>query len=230
MKQMKSHKLVMLPTEKADNCITMYYNGKISWTDQLLTKTYRESTVVKVFHLYILSKKAWSDGGDIIKHGDWFYSKGDNKVFQYLPIDDTRDTSPDYSGTFKVVATTDKSIYNSGVANGWSHIETSGVIYLPQIPKSFIQAYIKSYNEGNTITEVSLEMEKVFVDKQLSDGQEFLDKEYTIKTREDNTVMIHQSRTYTREEVIKFIKTAVCKKENAWHGNELDKWIEDNLK
>ena len=84
------------------------------------------------------------------------------------------------------------------------------------IPKSFIDVYIKAYNERSIIREVSLEMCvcECGSDKH-SCGNYNYDNECTIvdkvKTREDKTVIIHkvkESSTYTKEEVEILMKKA----------------------
>lgn len=85
----------------------------------------------------------------------------------------------------KIIATTDKSLTaginncdgclaNKPIDNNGNHRmgnedeypdymscqKSKYIINLPQIPESFIKAYIKAYNEGNPITEVDLEMEE----------------------------------------------------------------------
>ncbi len=90
----------------------------------------------------------------------------------------------------KIVATTD-------ILSFTNKKHELGIVtdYLPQIPVSFIEAYVKAYNNGSPITEVSLEYD--------CDHTQMPNKVIDIiKTRADNTVIIHQSKTYTRDEVI----------------------------
>ena len=79
-------------------------------------------------HLYITSD-------DEIKEGDWYYDTNHNAIGKY-------DSSAQIGK--KIVATTDKSIM---------HLSNNGRVGypLPNIPESFIQDYIKAYNEGNPI-------------------------------------------------------------------------------
>ncbi len=95
-------------------------------------------------------------------------------------------------------------------------------IYIPQIPESFIQAYIKSYNEGKPITEVDLEMEE-FTD---GNGMFRSKRLFQPRTRPDNTVIIHQSKMYTREEVIAFAKKYAARCQAPIQST---KWINENL-
>jgi hypothetical protein len=64
---------------------------------------------------------------------------------------------------------------------------------IPAIPTAFVEAYIKAYNEGNTITEVALEYEENYHSNN--------DAYCIIKKRPDNTVIVHPVRLFTRYEM-----------------------------
>lgn len=120
----------------------------------------------------------------------------------------------------KIVATTDKSI-------GYTDHLISPVPNFcdyPQLPESFIQAYIKAYNEGKPITEVDLEMEEyinsAFEYKGKDDG-------LYIKTRPDNTVIVHQSKMYSREEVEELCNSAHLAGRNLGLGQSYNYSSED---
>lgn len=179
-------------------------------------------------HLYIVSN-------DEIKEGDWQYTRlhGITQAKNLL--------WSEQEGAKKVVATTDKSLYPKcdGKCAG-----NECVCLMPQLTESFIQAYIKAYNEGKPITEVDLEMEEnTKFKKPLASVYNStrailnnLDTTYTIKTRPDNTVIVHQSKMYSRDEVIKLIE----KYHKAWVDRPIydddedppipSNWIQDNLK
>lgn len=234
----KTVKVVMLPTEKAienGSIISRAIDDKLAIVNPLtINDSNSKKDGHKANHIYLVSNKAWSDGGDEIKHYDYYYSKGDNRIFQYLPEDDmaNRDITPDYCGTYKVIATTDKSLTKPFGAKA-----DFDVIPLPQIPGSFIKAYVKANGE---IDEVMVEYEDMY--KNIEDDG--LDITYfTIKTREDNTVIIHKSKTYSREEVINLINKhsdyiddnidydsihKACCSIPVPEWND-DKWIEENL-
>ncbi len=99
----------------------------------------------------------------------------------------------------RVEATTDNSLKFGE--------DTPGVIRyksLPQIPEAFIQAYIKAYNEGNPITEVQIELEDNGEEEWFGDdynGQPGWLEKWEVKTRKDNTVIIHPIKTYSRSDV-----------------------------
>ena len=93
----------------------------------------------------------------------------------------------------KIVASTDKSL-TIDVSKEYSMRDSQSrdvIQELPTIPNSFIPIYIEAYNRGEKIKEIELEVETVFVDKQLEDGQEFLDKELQIKVDKNGSVIIH---------------------------------------
>jgi hypothetical protein len=71
------------------------------------------------------------------------------------------------------------------------------------IPESFTLAYIKAHGEGKPITEVELQMEKWSHAPHFKD----LDKPdwYQIMTRPDGSVVIHQAKTYTKEQMMNAI-------------------------
>lgn len=123
------------------------------------------------------------------------------------------------TGYREIIASTDKSLKISS----WEPYHEHPQISLPTIPDSFVQAYIKSYNEGKPITEVSLEMTA-------SNGEPVSFKEWNgkfdkVKTREDGSVIVHQSKLYTRDEVINLVSHA---RRNA-NSMSFEDWIKENL-
>lgn len=205
----KTHKVVMLPTEKASDgvmwlnnntikpSLEIYFNKLSNWAGQ---------------HLYILSDEE-------IKEGDWFYNPATKEVLFASKdmLSWNSDTTQEHKGWKKIVVTTDS-------------LHVFRYDYLPQIPESFIQAYIKAYNEGKPITEVDLEIElHKWVGSTYPVGHR---PTYQIKTRPDNTVIVHQSKMYTRDEVEKLCRLAYQQGQEEEAGNphvSEDKWIQDNL-
>lgn len=182
MENKKEYSLVMLPTEKA---------SKIGF----LTKIGKERKDLRYYniespnildsenqHLYIISN-------DEIKKNDWYidFSIGSIK----LPLQASEDFKNNIQhNCFKIVATTDESLSEIPKGDTFNRL-------CPEIPESFITAYIKSYNGGKPITEVQLEMEihTVIGGGLLPTGevggkgnQAYNTKH--IKTRPDNTVII----------------------------------------
>jgi hypothetical protein len=208
----KTVKVVMLPTEKASNISLINSKKLLEYNSYPDVGSYTRNRQAQ--HLYFLSD-------DEIKEGDWAIhpSKGIYQAIRELD---------ELSGSKKIIATTDKSLkivigdsgWKSADDGGWNEYKPEYKL-LPQMPESFIQAYIKAYNEGKPITEVALEMEWY----QPNQDQNY----YRLKLRPDNTVTIHQAKMYTRGEVIKLITTFDIQKGKDIETVELDKWIEDNL-
>jgi hypothetical protein len=207
MRTSKQHKVVMLPTnEKANFACGLQPNGVLKYCNSI-----NALGIGKPQHLYIISD-------DEIKEGDWFYGYG-NKIIGQAVKNDVINVFPDYLMEYKkIITTTDNSI---------------NVNYpIKEIPESFIQAYIKAYNEGKPITEVDLEILSLDEWKAINKGKPYSDFETNtfIKTRPDNTVIVHQSKMYSRDEVVKLCQQAYT------HGLvdvdspiDIDEWIQDNL-
>lgn len=208
----KTHKVVMLSTEKESPIWLSNRNTLSSAKKEGDGFIISHPKLGKNQHLYIISDEEtkegdWIIGIDPISKGILCQVKKDEKIGNCYK---------------KVIASTDKSLKLKCIScNGTgekneSHESNSpydkpcsscysGYNTISQIPESFIQAYIKSYNEGNPITEVDLEYESYneeYKDKFGTDYSDWTPKKYKLKTREDNTVIIHQSKIYTRDEVI----------------------------
>ena len=196
----KTTRVVMLATEKA-----LVIGDLIIEVDRpnILVKYTGTASFMKTpipQELYLISD-------DEIKEGDWVVCDYGNekyvvgKILRSAPPDAgagpgwfvkyniTNEEQPwDEYALKKIVATTDNSI---------------NVNYpIAEIPESFIQAYIKAYNEGSPITEVAVEMttgelEANSVGLSLNGGG----NRPFIKTRSDNTVIIHQAKNYSFEEM-----------------------------
>lgn len=199
----KTIQVIMLPTDKDSN---LYYHNPTetlkydnSKTDLVGIRDYQ--------HLYIVSDAE-------IKEGDWFIANMDIKQCSYRDKDCVYFEKTNVNFIFfkdckKIETTTDKSI----------HVGALDCNYLPQIPQSFIEAYVKS---NGTIKEVQVEMSIICKNcSYTEDAHRFdicpnkldhkhLDKKTNgylegnmrIKTRPDNTIIIHPSKTYTREQML----------------------------
>lgn len=144
---------------------------------------------------------------DEIKEDDWVIC-GQNDPYQ-IKKEDLTPLLNKYNK--KIIATTDKSLseqimyYPDGEIIGGKDAYRT----IPELPESFIQAYIKAYNEGKPITEVALEIEithegsgtysirlEDIVDAGLKPVQR-------IKTRPDNTVIVKESKKYSEVDLKK---------------------------
>lgn len=142
---------------------------------------------------------------------------------QFL-FDDESQIHKDYCK--KIEATIDSSIkIFGGYGSGETHDEAAIYESLPQIPETFIQAYIKAYNEGNPITEVQLETSY----KGELHNEESFTNTFHVKLRKDNTVIIHPVKTYSRSEVIELLELLRSDIPSEYSFGLKD-WIEKNLK
>jgi len=193
-----TNKVVMLPSKEASH---LYYNGNKLDFFSLSELTKNNKTNIQPQHLYITSNEE-------IKVGDWFYFNIDG-IEDILQVESQfhLERVKNHKENKKIIAITDKSLG------------------LPQIPESFIQAYIKSYNERKPITEVLVEYETP-----KAKGGSFAHLFPQLKLRPDNTIIISQAKTYSREEVRLLICKYALENSLGWTGDQTtDKWIEQNL-
>lgn len=218
----KTHKVVMLPTKEVGR-LTLWNNDELMLSED----SYRFNSKECIYqHLYIISD-------DKIKEGDWYINLETNQSCNTLKYDFHKVVTERFPSIYKkIVATTDESI-------GYTDHRISPVPNFcdyPQLPESFIQAFIKAYNEGKPITEVDLEIQKACC----KNGHILInclntckDVIFTIKTRPDNTVIIHQSKMYSKKEVEKLCEKAFRagrEAQNNLNGNKCPSaWIQDNL-
>ena len=230
----KTHKVCMLPTEKASLI------GKYIDTNQLVFNNPNHKDIPRgeFQHLYILSSEP-------INSGDWCIDIEDNTLFQVKEQGHSgllRSNTDSYveDSCKKIIATTDKSLklkwdnLQSVVHNG---VETN---LLPQIPESFIQEYIAEYNKGNVITEVELEYEEIMTGSSIEGGQAtWTNKLTTTSNNEviislplilDNTQLASEQfskeiernkkvKMYTRDEVIILMKLSIKRGSTLEFGN-----------
>ena len=233
----KTVKVVMLATTKSNKDGDIVLNdAKILEPNQVRLAQLNVLTVdsdqpCTNQHLYLISD-------DEIKEGDWYIATDIksviqcNKVTTYIHGGSTQ--SPKDLAK-KIIATTDISINDSVEPKNREFVKAYNQL-LPQIPESFIQAYIKAYNEGKPITEVDLEYK---LDNYNLKGNKRI---ITPKTRPDNTVIVHQAKMYTRDEVEKLLGKILADSNNPKYTVQdrgdrftmdqifpLNKWIQDNL-
>lgn len=198
----KTFPLIMLPAKGASRLmyptdLDLDY-GKLIYHDEALCVE-----GVHPQHLYILSD-------DKIEDGDWCIDVNSNQIFQCIKnkidgIYDKENWVRLHKNCKKVIVTTDNTFKQ----------------VIIQIPDSFLPVYVKANNDGKLITEVDLEIEEKY-----SFQFELGKKKIIIKTRPDNTVILHQSRKYSREELENFIRLFNNDKPGAF---DCTKWISENL-
>lgn len=137
----KKLQVVMLPTNRAENCFYLQNNIKLNYYRGYLTQDYLNNALnARSFHLYFLSNEEIKEGEYAIDGDQVFgpYEKGD--VFT------------DYKG--KIIATTDISLTVKQYGRG----EQTSFFPLPQPPDSFLELYTKEYNAGRQIKEVLVKL------------------------------------------------------------------------
>jgi hypothetical protein len=216
MRTIKTVNVVMLPTEKAsEGCIlrgigTLQHHPKEFFTQEYLKSSGRTSE-----HLYLTSDEE-------IKKGDWYIVLPEGFVRQYknknVPL-----KGRDFA---KIIATTDKSLivdkFHSEVKIiGSQTFGVNSTKYVPQISESFVKAYVEA--NGN-IKEVLVELKHPVT---------ILIPNPPLKLRPDNTVIIHQAKLYTRDEVEKLCEKAfqagVDLEANPEQNPMFASWIQYNL-
>jgi len=180
----KTVKVVMLSTSEKASTLYLTLRDKLCQGSNL---SLSNGCTGDNQHLYLTSDEE-------IKVGDWYI------VGTFLTRCQKEELGHIKSGFDKIIATTDKSLLLPNISfKDWD----GKTRQLPQIPESFIKAYVEAYNAGNPITEVNLEMEDYWINVGHS-----MDVAYKPKLRDDNTVIIHKSKTYSSEEVKELMLTA----------------------
>lgn len=190
MKQLKKVKVLMLPTEKASS-LYIETMGELVFGEYALPDKGKENTNQ---HLYLVSDEE-------IKEGDWCllfddYGNLMSRPQQYLGKNAGHTLN---SGLRKVIATTDRSLGEQLSKDKETALDRLKAKHsIPEIPESFIRAYVEANGE---IDEVMVEYHP---NKWVKDGisRPVLDDgvvkdykgdwEYSVKTRDDNTVIIHR--------------------------------------
>ncbi len=198
----KTFKIVMLQSEKVNE------KGDICLFPYGFNIAGKADLGYPVQHLYIIDDSE-------IKEGDWSIHKGNPPV--QTTISNMKFICNDCK---KIVATTDKLLIEESRL-----MRECFPLQIHLIPESFIQAYIKAYNEGKPITEIDLEMD-IIKNENYTGNSDSLISGYKIKTRPDNTVIVHQSKMYTRAEVIAFAKKYAARCQAPIQST---KWIDENL-
>jgi hypothetical protein len=218
----KKHKVVMLPTEKAENCLIRNESGNKSlWKNNpkghYFTQEYLKSVPATSHHLYILSD-------DEIKEGDWYID-----TYSAIPLKASENHINKHSTSKKIIATTDESLK-------WYMIG-----FLPQPSQSFIEKYIEEYNKGNVITDVLVEYEDAdfdYINTRLQ-GKPMVkpvvkvnpkDNTITIKKVKDSLKEFLQKNPDYKEEVIELLHKRMRYTLNDWYDESTTlKWIKENL-
>jgi hypothetical protein len=197
-------KVVMLPTNEKAFLALGQILANVGETD-----IPNDSTVTKQ-HLYILG--GVEDGE--IKESDWFLDgitlHQCNKIYMGLYYSDYGHNKLHCK---KVIATTDKSLG------------------LPQPSESFIEAFIKSYNNGSPLVDVMIEYEDYLTEELALQGKF---SNYRLKTDKQNIISITRIKdSWTREEVGQlfhdFVKAFPLHRGVQIMTSDINSWLEHNL-
>jgi hypothetical protein len=166
-------------------------------------------------HLYITSD-------DEIKDGDWYIN---NIIPHTIRVEQSKGANSksfyDSKDVRKIIATTDTSLkIITGIVGSGTGVP------LPSPSESFIKAYIESYNNGNVIEDVLVEVETIHADR-APNGWETL-----LKLKDNNIIIKKVKDSWSREEV----KTLLLRYQNrlsyahrdVW-GYVTKEWIDENL-
>lgn len=231
----KKHELVMLPTNEKASTIWLNTNSQLLHTH--VSGEYKEKYNAQ--HLYILSDKE-------IKEGDWFHDKILN-VFVQADIFTDLEYVNNSDLVKKIIATTDKSLTKKEypIING-QHSTIITDCYLPQIPQSFIEYFVKQYNKGIVIDKVMVEyyrrgLNSDGIDADLTGGVIIHKNDYYVpRINNDNTINIKPIKdSWSRKEVESLLHMVVndshCSINRVKQPNSneyagfVNKWIEKNL-
>ncbi len=186
--------VIMLPTDKLSK-VGLHSDKKIYLHHSELTKNL---PYYQPQHIYILSSEK-------PKAGDW-YITNDNKLLQCREVlFDLTYADGDYgrnknSIKGKVIASTDSSL-------GYTDHRVSPVPNFcdsPQIPKEFIEYFIREYNQDNVVNKVLVEVEKTDFKPDTSMGYHepgAYNYKWKIKSNQNNEVnVLSESKQETLEE------------------------------
>lgn len=232
----KTVKVIMLPAK--DEC-----NIGLNTDNELIYSDQKETT----FHSNVRTQHLCLTSDEEIKEGDHYYLETTGKgspsgIYKSKTILRSK-LNTAAANCSKIIATTDKSLAFKTTEKFKRAFdgETNGLqCYLPQIPQSFIEAYVKAQGK---IEEVEVEYKNIqdcTVYTKLHGGQ---DHSYCthcfnkpiIRTKEDNTVIIHliEEKMYTRVEVHMLLNKMNLQGFNnrgpVIEFFNLDNWIEENL-
>lgn len=185
----------MLPTEKASQIV-----------QPLVKLQYYEMPLLtdgQGRHLYLTSDRE-------IKEGDWCITAY-GKLIQFPK-------EPEFAIEHykKIEATTNSSLWYLPTKE--QRIDDN----IPQIPESFIQAYVKANGDIKEVMIEYIEANNSFNGVYHEESGDF------IKTRPNNTVIISQSKLYTRDEVIGILAKYTIALRSVEVLDKV-KWAEENL-
>ena len=198
---MKKCKLVMLPTEKASvigigSTLMPTHNYNLAYAE----KPFKVDSI-KSQHLYITSNEE-------IKEGDWFIHN--NKIYNASNFN--TNSSSVWSNEFP------KGIY-SVIQEHCSKIiaTTDSSLNLPLISNEFVKLFVDSYNNGNVINEVNVD---IFMKNMLP--------ETGINENIADITITPVKQSFTREEVFNMMWDLKSKSIGSATKEGFNKWFKSN--
>jgi len=221
----KTVNVVMLPTKDKTRLIDNH--GRLAY---FKVKPVGVSKNCIPQHLYFTSDEEVKEGDNVLVSNK-FIVKAEYVTSHIFPNDKGLGYTSDKGGRGvkfvkedrKVVATTDKSLETCQCNKIGYHKMSCKLRYqIPQINPQFTEVYVKAKGK---IDKVDLEYELRTIS--VGDEEDYADN-LTIKTREDNTVIVHQikEKVYTRDQVEALIHKATLIDNDKF---DFFKWIEENL-
>jgi hypothetical protein len=197
----KNAKVVMLPTKKASSLYMNHRDGEVLTLGDNVVSTNHNNWTNQ--YLYIVS----TEKGEVKRDGDWFILFDDFGNVMGNP--QQYDSSKGHvlnSGLRKVIATTDSSLFEYNIKREVGGF--SGDIPLPQPSQSFIEVFVREYNNDNVISDVMVEYEE-----EIQHIGEVADESYpkdffTPKIKinpKDNTIKINKQKEYSMADVIELL-------------------------
>lgn len=203
-------------TEHSHSCGLLEYNGKLYLNGDLV-------------HLYITKSEEIKEGDKVI-HKDSVLTISVNRGL-YLTVEEFSNIDVRTDTCFKIIASTDNSLkYYTESSNPK---RSKDVNYINQLPKEFIESYIKSYNEGSPISKVLVQVIKNSKGD-IADGGKY----HFLKLNE-NIVIIEkkeqektEDKVYTEEEIIFGVRKMLVSENIKFHyvREELPKFLEEAKK
>lgn len=197
MKKTKQHSVVMLSTGTPLKANQLFLHPNCLLCIAKCNED--ELTNHKPQHLYFLSDETPKQGDKVI-HKNLILTVSVNRGL-YLTVEEFSSVDVRTDICKKIVATTDKSLLPKKANDPNLMYEDLGN-EMKKIPESFVKAYVNAFNNGKPITDVELEMERsVNYLPKVSELESKIYDSYTIKTRPDNTIIVHQSKLYTKDDI-----------------------------
>lgn len=231
-------KVVMLATDNKINALKGYSDKSILFNYKEEYKTLQaEGEYTSYFHLYFTSNEE-------IKEGDWYIWLDNNQICQGEEHIDIVNKHINNGDCRKIIATTDSSLKLE--CRGCRFNKNSpGIIYtcscqtLPQPSKEFIQLFIESYNKGEVITDVLVEVETEYIKSKFTDWTKEGEVSYknvlhpTDKLKlQDNTIIIKEKEE-SWDDIKDLFYVLHDDKIKEWSNNkqlllEYHKWLKEN--